>query len=66
MSNESDSDQLHLAWWAYPGGGKGFFTIDELEEAFEQFLLQVCHSVNFCIRTTTVLNRAQRRGLQVW
>lgn len=64
MSNESDLDQLHLAWWAYPGGGKGSCTFDELEEAFKQFLLQVCDSLNFCIRT--VLNRAQRRGLQVW
>jgi hypothetical protein len=55
VSKESVPDQLHLSWWAYPGGGNGCLTIDELEEAFEQFLLQVCHRAKFCIMTTTLI-----------
>jgi len=55
-SKESVPDQLHLAWWAYPGGSNGCLTSDELEKALEQFLLQACHRVNFCIITTTMLN----------
>ena len=51
---ESVLDQLHLAWWGYPGTGSGCLTIDEIEEAFEQFSLQVCHRVNFCIMTTII------------
>ena len=46
--------ELHLAWWAYPGSGNGSLAFDELEEAFEQFLSQVCHRVKICIATTTI------------
>jgi hypothetical protein len=57
LSDEFDSftDQLHLAWWAHPGGGNGRFTSDELNEAFRQYLLQVCHELPFVIKTTTML-----------
>jgi hypothetical protein len=46
--------ELHLAWWAYPGGSDGRLTFDELEEAFEQFLLQVRRMVNLGIRISTI------------
>lgn len=59
-SKESESDQLHFAWWANPGDGNGCLAFDELEEAFEQFLLQVCHRVNFCITTTTIDTASSR------
>jgi len=57
-SDELDSltNQLHSAWWAHPGGGKGCFTYDELNEAFEQYLLQVCHELLFALETTTIVN----------
>jgi hypothetical protein len=45
--------EFHLAWWAYPGGS-GRLTFDELEEVFEQFLLQVCHTVNLGIGISTI------------
>ncbi len=58
LSDEFDSftDQLHSAWWANPGGRSDRFTSDELNEAFEQYLLQVCHELPFVIETTTMLS----------
>lgn len=48
---DSFTNQFHLAWWTYPGRGNALFTSEELDEAFEQYLLQVCMSpINFCIR----------------
>jgi hypothetical protein len=57
LSDEFDSftDQLDLAWWAHPGGRNGRFTSDELNEAFGQYLLQVCHKLPV-IETTTTLS----------
>jgi hypothetical protein len=57
-SDELDSltNRLHSAWWAHAGGGKGCFTDDELNEAFEQYLLQVCHESLFALETTTIVN----------
>ena len=40
---DSFTNQLDLAWWAHPGDRNGRFTSDELNEAFEQYLLQVCY-----------------------
>ena len=37
------ADRLYLAWWVNPGG-QGCFTFDELDEAFEKYLLHVCHN----------------------
>ena len=42
-------DQLHLAWWAHPGGGKACFTADEIDEAFDQYIL-VCRRLDFSLR----------------
>ena len=36
------TNQLYLAWWADPNS-QGCFTSDELDEAFEQYLLRVRH-----------------------
>ena len=48
LSNESAADQLPLAWWACPDGGKDCCTFDELEEAFERFLPAVCQRISAC------------------
>jgi len=58
LSDEFDpfTNQLHLAWWAQPGGRSHRFTSDELNEAFGQYLLQVCHESPFVVETTTTLS----------
>ena len=64
-SDKSDlTDQLNLAWWAHPGGGKGCFTFDELNEAFEQYLQKVCHRIDFC--RGSYYYCAQCRFLKAW
>lgn len=48
--SHSFMDRTHLAWWVCPGSREAFFTFDEIDEAFEQYLLQVCHRINFWIK----------------
>jgi len=50
------TNRLHSAWWAHPGSGKGFFTDDELNKAFEQYLILVCHKSLSALETTTIPN----------
>ena len=49
------ANQLHLAWWAHPGCSRGCLTFDELNEAFEQYLQQVCYELLFALETTFIV-----------